>query len=190
MERRDILKASAIFLGYGIVGGTSVAILNGCTADSSDGWKPSFFSVDQIDMLAEVAERIIPKTDTPGAKDALVHRYMDEAINNNFTKEEQEQAMQAIGVFDQMANEKYAKKYVNIADSEKDAILQTLADQAKAAKKSGDNSPQIFPRLRELVAAGYFTSEVGATKALVYDPVPGPYIGCVPLSEVGGVYAL
>ena len=42
MKRRDILKASAIFLGYGLVGGASLAVMNGCKADVSDGWKPSF----------------------------------------------------------------------------------------------------------------------------------------------------
>jgi len=105
MERRDILKASAIFLGYGLVGGTSLAVLNGCKADPSTDWKPSFFTQDQISMLAEVAERIIPKTDTPGAKDALVHRYMDDAVRWNYTEEEQVLFKTAIGQFDSIAEE-------------------------------------------------------------------------------------
>jgi len=190
MERRDILKASAIFLGYGLVGGTSLAVLNGCKADPSTDWKPSFFTQDQISMLAEVAERIIPKTDTPGAKDALVHRYMDDAVRWNYTEEEQVLFKTAIGQFDSIAEEDFKKKFVDLAPEEMDKVIQKTADQAKAAKKSGDDTPQLFTTVRGMVAAGYFTSEVGATKALVYNPVPGPYEGCIPVSDVGGVWAL
>lgn len=189
MDRRDILKASAIFLGYGLVGGASVAVLNGCKADTSVGWKPAFFTADQVDILAEVSERIIPKTDTPGAKDALVHRYIDEAVVNNFKKEEQEQMKEAVGVFDMMAQEKFSKKFVAISDAQKDEILQALADVSK--QSDGDEKLKgIFPAFKSLVVSGFFTSELGATKALVYDPIPGPYKGCIPLSDVGGVYSL
>lgn len=189
MERRDILKASAIFLGYGLVGGTSIAVLNGCKADQSESWTPSFFTQDQIDMLAEAAERIIPTTDTPGAKEALVHRYIDEAVLNNFKKEDQDKFLQAVGVFDTEANEKFKKKFVDISDAQKDEVLQGLVD---ASKNKDDNSlkSEVFPQLKSLVAAGYFTSEIGATMALVYDPIPGPYQGCISLSEAGGVYSL
>ncbi len=187
MNRRDILKASAIFLGYGLVGGTSVAVLNGCKADKSVDWKPSFFTQDQIDILAEAAERIIPKTDTPGAKEALVHRYIDEAVKNNFKKEEQDEALQAVGEFDLQANEKFNKKFVDISDAQKDEILQGLAD---ASKEEGDNAlKNVFPSLKSLVVSGYFTSEIGATMALIHDPIPGPYQGCIPLADVGGVYS-
>lgn len=190
MERRDILKASAIFLGYGLVGGTSLAVLNGCAADTSEGWKPSFFTEDQIAMLAEVAERIIPRTDTPGAKDALVHRYMDEAVINNFDQDEKEMIKTGISTFDELAKEKYKKKFVQLTTEEMDAVIQQTADDAKLAKANGDDGPQLFTEIRSMVAAGYFTSEVGATQALVYLPVPGPYEGCIPLSSVGGTYAL
>ena len=44
--------------------------------------------------------------------------------------------------------------------------------------------------LKNLVVTGYFTSEVGAKQALIFDPVPGPYKGCIDFSEVKGVYAL
>ena len=188
MDRRDILKASALFLGYGLVGGTSIAVLNGCKADKSDNWTPSFFTKEQIETLAEVAERIIPETDTPGAKAALVHRYMDEAVMNNFKPLEQENVRSAVGIFDEIATEKFQKTFVQITDEEKDQVLQELADAAKN-KEEGVRG-ELFPQLRSLVAAGYFTSEIGATQALIYDPIPGPYKGCIPLADVGGVYSL
>lgn len=187
MERRDILKASALFLGYGLVGGASVAVLNGCKADTRVDWMPSVFSEAQIAMLAEVAERIIPRTDTPGAKDALVHRYIDEAVRDNFTESEKSQILGAVGTFDAIAQSMYQKDFVSLSEVEMDAVIQKTADDAGAY--TGDD-PQLFTTIKGMVAAGFFTSEVGATQALVYVPVPGPYEGCVPLAEIGGTYAL
>lgn len=189
MERRDILKASAIFLGYSLVGGASVAILNGCKADKSDDWVPSFFTEEEIAVLAEAAERIIPKTDTPGAKDAFVHRYIDEAVKNNFKKEGQDKFKEGVAVFDNQSNELFKKNFVDISDVEKDQILQSLADASKGNIKNGLPG-DVFPTLKSLVVGGFFTSEVGATQALIYDPNPGPFQGCIPLSEVGGQYSL
>ena len=50
-------------------------------------------------------------------------------------------------------------------------------------------APSFFPILKELITVGYFTSQLGATKAVRYDPVPGAYHGCVPLKEIGRAWA-
>ena len=185
MERRDILKASALFLGYAVTGGTALAVLNGCKADTSATWNPDTFTTDQSDLLAELAERIIPTTDTPGAKDALVHRYIDEAVKSNYSEEEKTSFMEGLQRIESMSDEKYGKSFVKISDEEKDTILQELADESKTAEGS-----HIFTTLKNLIVTGYFTSEVGAKQALIFDPVPGPYKGCIDFSEVKGVYAL
>jgi hypothetical protein len=53
---------------------------------------------------------------------------------------------------------------------------------------TGQSMPFIL-QFKELVVAGYFTSEAGATKVLQYLPVPGPYKGCVLAEEVGKDWA-
>mgnify|MGYP001804337018 CR=1 FL=1 len=189
MERRDILKASALFLGYSLVGGTSLAVLNGCQAEKGDNWKPSFFTEDEIALIAEVSERIIPKTDTPGAKDALVDRYIDEAVNNNFKPEEQVRFKSSLAVFDQLANESFQKKFVELTNVQMDEVLHKMVDASKSEESSAIMQ-KAFPTFKSLVVAGFFTSEIGATQALVHDPIPGPYQGCVPLADIGGTYAL
>jgi hypothetical protein len=40
-------------------------------------------------------------------------------------------------------------------------------------------SPGFYRMLKQLTLWGYFTSEVGATQALAYLPVPGRYQGCL-----------
>jgi hypothetical protein len=49
--------------------------------------------------------------------------------------------------------------------------------------------PQFFLQFKELTMVGYFTSEVGATQVLRYEPVPGFYDGCIPFEEVGRTWA-
>lgn len=186
MKRRDILKTTALFTGYALTAGTVAAVMQGCKADPVVGWEPSFFTSDQSSLIAEVAERIIPKTDTPGAKDALVHRYIDEAIKNNFEPEDAEKFKVGLGSFDTMANEKFGKSFVNIEDSQKDEILQALVDD----HKNDPEKEHIFPALKGLVVAGFCTSEVGATQFLNYDPIPGEWVGCVDYDQVGKQSAL
>ena len=37
--------------------------------------------------------------------------------------------------------------------------------------------------MKELTLLGFFTSEIGATKALRYVAVPGKYVGCIPYNK-------
>ena len=82
MDRREALKASSLILGYTLTAGTAAALLQGCKAETKSDWTPKTLSQEQADLLAEICEAILPKTDTPGAKDALCHRYIDEMLTN------------------------------------------------------------------------------------------------------------
>ena len=53
---------------------------------------------------------------------------------------------------------------------------------------TGSDKPFVL-KVKELVLVGYFTSEPGATQVLQYNPVPGPFKGCVPYAEVGKAWA-
>ena len=66
---------------------------------------------------------------------------------------------------------------------------ETGLSNRTAAAAATPKGPPFFPILRELVTVGYFTSQLGATKAVRYDPVPGAYHGCVPLAQIGRAWA-
>jgi len=186
MKRRDILKTSALFLGYAVTGGAAVAVLNGCKADTSDGWVPKILSEGQAAFLAEVVETILPATDTPGAKAAMVHRYIDEAVANNWEPADQKRFIGQLPTIDSIAKNLKGASFVKLSEADRNAVMDELV---RDYKKSEDEE-HIFKVLRDLTATGYFTSEIGATQALVYDPVPGPYKGCIPVDEVGGTYSI
>lgn len=173
-------------LGYAVTGGAAVAVLNGCKADTSDGWTPELLSEGQAKFLAELAETIIPTTDTPGAKAALVHRYIDNAIANTWEKEDQDKFLSKLPAIDELAVSLKGKSFIKLDNEERVAVITELADEYKKS----DDDEHIFKVLKDLTVTGYFTSEIGATQALIYVPVPGPYQGCVPVADVGGTYAL
>ena len=77
MDRRKALKTSAAILGYAISASTTAAVLNGCKADIKPDWVPQFMDIESANIIDRLASIIIPTTDTPGAKEALVGRFID-----------------------------------------------------------------------------------------------------------------
>ncbi len=200
-DRREALKVISMLTGYAITAGAASAFLAGCKADpkatsgtasiptpggSIDTPYTSVFSSDQLALLSEVSERIIPKTDTPGAKDVGVASYIDQTVSLFFKDKDRKLFLEKITSFDKIANDKYKKNFVQLSDENKDDVLKIMVSEWK----KNDKEPHIFKAMRDLTVTGYCTSEAGAKKLLVYDPVPGPYQGCIDRSTVKGVYAL
>ncbi len=191
MDRREALKATSLLLGYSLTAGTASALLGGCKADTSGDWKPATLSQDDLDLLAEVCETILPKTETPGAKDALCHRYIDEMLTHFYTEEDRSYYLESLKVFNQKAKDKYSKAFVALNTSEREEILGLLATEAKEYKDETGKKPHIFKAVQSATVSGYFSSEVGAKGGLCqFLPVPGPYQGCLDLATVGASYVL
>lgn len=191
MDRREALKATSLFLGYTLTAGTAAALLGGCKAETSSDWNPVTLSTDQVNLLAEICEAILPKTDTPGAKDALCHRYIDEMLTHFYSKEKQEYFKDALKSFDQKSKDKYSKAFVALSPNEKEQILAIMAKEAKEYKNETGDKPHIFKSIKEATISGYFTSEVGAKGGVCeFLPVPGPYQGCIEYASVGKGYVL
>lgn len=191
MDRREALKATSLFLGYSLTVGTASALLGGCKADTSSDWMPKTLTSSDMDVLAEVCESILPKTDTPGAKDALCHRYIDEMLTNFYDADKQTYFKESLQLFDEKSKAKYSKAFVALNSNEKEEILSILAKEAKDHDDEKGSKPHIFKAIKEATVSGYFTSEVGATGGLCeFIPVPGPYQGCIDYSTVGKTYVL
>ena len=191
VKRRDVLKATVLMMGgMALTTSATSIILNACAATAGEDWTPEFFTKGQINLIAEVAERIIPRTDTPGAKDALVHRVIDESVKSNLSVEEQTGIVESLKLFDQKSQESFQKEFVDCSDEQKDAILTDMANEAMNQMNSENKSPHIFTEVRSIVIGTYMSSEIAAKEVLVYDPIPGEYQGCIDFSDVGGVWAL
>jgi hypothetical protein len=190
MNRRDALKYTGLAFGYAATAGTLASMMQSCQADvSSDGWSPSTLSSDQVKLVAEVAETLIPATDTPGAKDVMVHRYIDSWLTGYLTEENRQQAIQSIETLEAYLNEAGSKKFADLSAEEQLDILSTLNKEAISAD-SPNPVQQAYLSMKGQVINTYFTSEKVGEEVLTYLPVPGPFQACIPYEEVGRVYSL
>ncbi|MEZ4826630.1 MAG: gluconate 2-dehydrogenase subunit 3 family protein [Bacteroidia bacterium] len=175
MNRRDAVKQVAILVGGALSVPAVAGILQGCEADTRPDWIPEFFTIEQADLVAEIAECIIPATDTPGAKDALVHRLIDKLMHLHFLQEDQERFTAGL----QAINEAGGKPFLTLDKETQTEILLSAEKDARTAASS-DGKP-FFPMMKELTLLGYFTSEQGASQTLEYLHIPGNFEGCIPL---------
>lgn len=90
MNRREAIQRTALALGYAISAPALAGVLNGCKAAPDLSYKPVFFTEDQARTVAELAEIIIPKTTTPGAKDAGVPGFIDSMLKEVYLKDDQD----------------------------------------------------------------------------------------------------
>ncbi len=189
MERRKALKLSAGLIGGAIAIGSS-ALMYGCKTDASDGWMPTFLDKDQLNLIAELAETIIPKTDTPGAKDALVHRFIDGQLAEHMTEKVQTMFTEGLMGIEELAKSIGGKGFVDLDQSMREKVMDALVEDAEEHKAANKEGPASFDALVDMVKNAFFNSEVAAKQVLNYDPSPGKYIGCYPLKEVGSAWAL
>src|ERR1700712_5362851 len=88
MNRREALSSVALLLGGTIIG--AEMFLSGCTnADSKIGTAGLNFTGDDVAFLDEVGETIIPKTDTPGAREAKIGDFMKTIVNDCYPEADQ-----------------------------------------------------------------------------------------------------
>ena len=80
MTRREILKSTSLFLGYSVTAGAFAQIFTACQNEPKGGsGKGQFFNAEQMDLLGEITETILPKTTTPGAKEMNVPAFIDQS---------------------------------------------------------------------------------------------------------------
>jgi hypothetical protein len=195
-------------MGGALSASTIAAVMSGCKPKTTAvDWTPEIMAPDQALTVAEITERIIPATNTPGAKAAMVDRYIDSFLKDIATEEELAEFFAGIDEVNGMAKSKFSKRFVDLSDQQKDAVLTEMSglsaaiksDAEKAAELANEgekvlstrgNSERFFNLIRELTITGYFTSEIGAKQALKFDEIPGSWQGCIPYEEVGGAWAM
>jgi gluconate 2-dehydrogenase gamma chain len=160
---------------------TALVIPAGALAQTSPTltWTPKALSAEQARTLDVVAELIIPATDTPGARAAGVPQFVDRALADFYDATDGARFKAGLDQIDRDARASHGAAFVALTGAQQLALLTRYDTEGMAS----------FRALKELVTIGYFTSELGATIALRYDPVPGEYRGCVPLKEIGRGWA-
>jgi len=150
---------------------------------SDPNWKAAFLNNHQNETLITVSDVIIPATDTPGAKEALVNRYLDLLLSVQ-PAEFQQQFVAALDFIDTESQKQYGKDFQALAPDDQISLLTPWAYLAESSfwiekDKKPDPAREHFERLKALIAAAYYGSEIGL-KELGWDGTftQGPYEGC------------
>jgi hypothetical protein len=173
MNRRELLKLITAATGTAMIGGT--ALLSGCATSPQ---QLASFSAADIALLDEVAETILPRTDTPGAKDAQVGQFMSVHVTDCYTLEERAVFHQGLMSLEDSCKKTYNRSFVALERSERESFINQLDQQARAEVAGG--GIHYFTMIKQLTLFGFFTSEVGGTQVLRHLPIPGRFDGCMP----------
>ena len=191
MNRRDAISRVALLLGGTVVGAN--VFLNGCKpADKKAAGAAIEFSSDEIAYLDEIAETILPETSTPGAKAAGVGAFMTVMVKDCYVADDQKLFRDGMDKINKSCKDKFGTGFMQANPSQRNELLVAIdresADYLKNKKK--EDPTHYFRLMKELTLLGYFTSEVGATKALRYIESPGRYDPCIDYKKGDKAWAI
>jgi hypothetical protein len=165
MEKINRRKAMALMAKWSAISCIPFSwVLESCQQSGPS----SLLSTDYQVLLSTLVDIILPKTpESPGAKEANVQHFVAIIIEDCYEDEDRNRIV--IGL-----NALLSEGFLNKSGQEQFDILNRLDQDAL-------NDPShYFKDLKSLTQWGYFSSELGITKGLRYNPIPGSYKGCEP----------
>lgn len=176
LTRREALKQAAFFLGVALSPSIVAGVLRAQAAPAAGR---RYLDARQFPTVAAAAERILPKTDTPGAIDVGVPAFIDLMYGEYLTGDERFLFATGVKDIEAAARARHGQAFTALAAAAQDDVLRSIALASQGKDKT------FFALLRELTVTGYFTAETVGRNVLHYDPVPGRWDACIPISEVG-----
>lgn len=156
--------------------------LTGCESKPEDRPINELFTESEVALLNEVGDTIIPETDTPGAKAVGIGPFMAMMVLDTYEPKDQQVFKAGIEQLRTGFQQAYGHSFMEAKPEERLEYLNKLNAQLEADQKS-DEPSSYFRMMKELTLLGYFTSEIGATKALRYIETPGRYEACIPYEK-------
>jgi hypothetical protein len=161
LSRRDILQLATMF-------GLSLA-----APSLAAKARAVALTADELILIGDVSELIIPRTETGGALAAGVPDFVKMMLSDWFSEAERENFIAGMHEFSSGASGKYGKKFGELSASQKDQYFGERMAKAEAAATStsgagGANEPHapFVVLMKRLTIFGYYTSELGATVEL------------------------
>jgi hypothetical protein len=223
-RREAIRRVSALLGGVALVGGSALLAAAERASSAIEGMFGEF-SAQDIALLDEIAETILPATKTPGAKAAKTGMFMALMVTDSYSPAEQKVFREGMRKVNDAMMKANAVAFMSATPQQRLAVLTALDRQQKrvmdsreatdrkkkglvplpldeTAAKADDYLPEdpkqgapattasgpeasikkpahYFRMMKELALLGYFTSEIGCTKALRYVEAPGRFDPCL-----------
>jgi hypothetical protein len=169
-DRRTFLRGASMVLGHAALG-------NVMTAFAAAPTRPTFFSEAELETVRLLVDLILPETDSPSASAAGTHYFLDLALPACATPKAQHTFREGL------------KSFAGIDSWSPQRRVAALTDRANA-DQALEYDASFFKILKDFTLSGYFLSEIGATRALAYERVPGGFQGDVPLAPGQKAWAI
>jgi Gluconate 2-dehydrogenase subunit 3 len=190
MNRRELLKNTALFAGYSLTFGAFSNAFTACATASKStvAVVPPFLSSAQFNLLSAVADTLLPKTKTPSASEVGVPKHIDQVLRLLFTEKDSAEFVKNLINIDTNCQKSKGETFMACDANERHDFLIQLDKEPNVYAPTmwgitlANNPPKhtFFKDLKGMLIASYFTTKEIATNHLVYEPIPGDYIGCIP----------
>jgi hypothetical protein len=205
LSRREVVqRVSALLGGAALVGGDHLLAFTVDTDARALAMAQGVgtFSAADVALLDEIAETILPETSTPGAKAAKTGAFMALMVSAAYSDRNRDIFSIGLRRIDQVCLQQYGVPFMKAPPAARLSLLEALdreqrtatearadpprsrvpADEPVALSEREREAPHYFRLMKELALQGYFTSEIGYTRAMRYTEVPGRFDPCVTLA--------
>jgi hypothetical protein len=139
---------------------------------------PKALSAAQLESVATLAELIIPTTDTPGAKAALVDRFIDNVMANA-RPADKERFLTGLAWMDTRSTALYGKAFAAATPAQQTELLTKLAAPSGHAAEDAPGVP-FFTAMKGMTISGYYSTKIGLEQELgdngqLFNPT---FVGC------------
>ena len=173
IRRRDVLKTMAVG-SSGLVQLVASAPVAGSVPEPAaaaaqgavKNWKPGFLTADEAELVATLAELIIPETGTPGARTAGVHEHIDLVLSHE-TGEVQQDFREGLAEVDRLSVRRHQKAFLRLSAQDQEGLLSRLANSDSDHPGVGAGH-RFFRDLRRRTVFAFYTSREGIHQELGY----------------------
>ena len=174
IDRREAIRRAALLAGVALSPAWLTLVDRARPLAQARHLTPAQFA-----LVTAIADRIIPRTDTPGAADVGVPAFVDLLYGEYMTEAERRLLTEGLAAVEAAATGAHGASFPTLTAERQDVLLRRIA----RAEEAGDQG--FFALVRSATVLGYFTSEPVGRNVLHYDPVPGRHDACIPIDEVG-----
>jgi hypothetical protein len=175
MDRRTAIRNLALVIG-------GAALLPACTKHNPTAHFKHFdINLDQYNLVADIAETIIPKTSTPGATELGLDKFVWLMVDDCAKKEDQQAFLKGMAEFNDVPRKMYSKSFADCSKGEKEQVLKSLEKKGNSYSK---DLQSFYQATKELTVFGYTESKYFMTKEIVYELVPGRYNAYFPVKNL------
>ncbi|WP_313807089.1 gluconate 2-dehydrogenase subunit 3 family protein [Sphingobium sp.] len=137
----------------------------------------SALSDDERALITDIADTIIPDTDTPGAKSVGVPDFIQHILFAWLDNVQRDEFMAGLNEFSQSAIRSTGKFFGSLSPADRlSTIIRLSQSNGEIASTRCKN---FIDRMKMLTVYGYYTSEIGATQELSFNLITPDYVPCV-----------